>query len=124
MVHSGAGRRLAGECGSAEVGAPGVVAGVGVLVGGREARGHLRTLGSHHLEGEGREVGPRDLIMTPLNGRHSIENIGDSVLEFVVVEALPPSIVERLPGYRPTEQEIHDTVERAVKVFIGGIEAL
>lgn len=29
-----------------------------------------------------------------------------------------------LPGYRPTEQEIHDTVERAVKVFIGGIEAL
>ena len=29
-----------------------------------------------------------------------------------------------LPGYRPTEQEIHDTVERAVKVFMGGIEAL
>lgn len=29
-----------------------------------------------------------------------------------------------LPSYRPTEQEIHDTVERAVKVFIGGIEAL
>ncbi|RYG27675.1 MAG: TetR/AcrR family transcriptional regulator [Burkholderiales bacterium] len=29
-----------------------------------------------------------------------------------------------LPSYRPTEQEIHDTVERAVKVFMGGIEAL
>lgn len=29
-----------------------------------------------------------------------------------------------LPAYRPTDQEIHDTVERAVKVFIGGIEAL
>jgi len=29
-----------------------------------------------------------------------------------------------MPSYRPTDQEIHDTVERAVKVFIGGIEAL
>ncbi|RYY92802.1 MAG: TetR/AcrR family transcriptional regulator [Alphaproteobacteria bacterium] len=29
-----------------------------------------------------------------------------------------------LPSYRPTEQEIHDTVARAVKVFLGGIEAL
>ncbi len=29
-----------------------------------------------------------------------------------------------LPNYRPTPQEIHDHVERAVKVFIGGIEAL
>lgn len=55
------------------------------------------------LDGETREVGPGDLIMTPLNGRHSIENIGDEELEFVVAEALPPSIVERLPGYRPSE---------------------
>ena len=55
------------------------------------------------LDDEEREVGPGDLIMTPLNGRHSIENIGDTPMEFVVVEALPPSIVERLPGYRPTE---------------------
>lgn len=29
-----------------------------------------------------------------------------------------------LPNYRPTEQEIRETVDRAVKVFIGGIEAL
>ena len=29
-----------------------------------------------------------------------------------------------LPSYRPSDQEIHDIVERAVKVFIGGIEAL
>jgi hypothetical protein len=28
------------------------------------------------------------------------------------------------PGYTATEQEIRDTVDRAVKVFIGGIEAL
>lgn len=29
-----------------------------------------------------------------------------------------------LVEYQPTDQEIHDIVERAVKVFIGGIEAL
>lgn len=28
------------------------------------------------------------------------------------------------PAYSPTQQEIRDTVDRAVKVFIGGIEAL
>jgi AcrR family transcriptional regulator len=28
------------------------------------------------------------------------------------------------PAYKPTEQEIRDTVDRAVKVFLGGIEAL
>jgi mannose-6-phosphate isomerase-like protein (cupin superfamily) len=48
------------------------------------------------------EVGPGDLIMTPLNGRHSIENIGSEELEFIVVEALPPEIVERLPSYSPS----------------------
>ncbi|MFD1811644.1 cupin domain-containing protein [Rhodococcus gannanensis] len=55
------------------------------------------------LNGETRDVGPGDLAMTPLNGRHSIENIGDVDLEFIVVEALPPSIVELLPAYRPSE---------------------
>jgi AcrR family transcriptional regulator len=29
-----------------------------------------------------------------------------------------------LPNYRPTDAEIRETVDRAVKVFIGGIEAL
>ena len=29
-----------------------------------------------------------------------------------------------LPNYRPTEAEIRETVDRAVKVFLGGIEAL
>lgn len=55
------------------------------------------------LDDEIRDVHPGDLIMTPLNGRHWIENTGDVVLEFVVVEALPPEIVKRLPVYRPTE---------------------
>lgn len=48
------------------------------------------------------EVGPGDLIMTPLNGRHSIENIGSEDLEFIVVEALPSEIVKRLPSYSPS----------------------
>ena len=47
-------------------------------------------------------MGPGDLIMTPLNGRHGIENLGDEELEFIVVEALPPVIVEALPAYSPT----------------------
>jgi len=29
-----------------------------------------------------------------------------------------------MPSYQPTETEIRDTVDRAIKVFIGGIEAL
>lgn len=58
--------------------------------------------GLMHLDELTQEVGPGDLIMTPLNGRHSIENIGDDLLEFIVVEALPPEIVERLPVYSPS----------------------
>lgn len=54
------------------------------------------------LNGKTFEVAPGDLIMTPLGGRHSIENTGDEMLEFVVVEALPPSIVELLPAYTPS----------------------
>ncbi len=60
------------------------------------------------------EVGPGDLIMTPLNGRHSIESIGEEELEFVVVEALPPEIVSRLPSYSPTTSPSSDD-ERAQK---------
>jgi oxalate decarboxylase/phosphoglucose isomerase-like protein (cupin superfamily) len=43
-----------------------------------------------------------ELIMTPLNGRHGIVNHGSEPLEFVVVEALPPSIVNALPDYSPS----------------------
>jgi len=58
--------------------------------------------GLMHLNEITQEVGPGDLIMTPLNGRHSIENIGTTDLEFIVVEALPPDIVRRLPSYSPS----------------------
>ena len=58
--------------------------------------------GLMHYNGERHEVRAGDLIMTPLNGRHGIDNIGDDELEFIVVEALPPSIVAKLPTYSPS----------------------
>ncbi len=64
--------------------------------------------GLMHLNGQSQEVGPGDLVMTPLNGRHSIENIGDELLEFIVVEALPPEIVDRLPDYSPSAADAAD----------------
>lgn len=62
--------------------------------------------GLMHLNEIDQEVGPGDLIMTPLNGRHSIENIGEGELEFIVVEALPPEIVSRLPAYSPSTSTV------------------
>jgi hypothetical protein len=29
-----------------------------------------------------------------------------------------------MPSYQPTEAEVRETVDRAVKVFLGGIEAI
>ncbi|EAA8177788.1 cupin domain-containing protein [Salmonella enterica] len=58
--------------------------------------------GLMHLNEITQEVGPGDLIMTPLNGRHSIENLGATDLEFIVVEAVPPEIADRLPAYSPS----------------------
>lgn len=57
--------------------------------------------GMMSYNGEEFEVVAGDLIMTPLHGRHGITNHGDEVLEFVVVEALPPEIVDALPEYSP-----------------------
>ncbi len=51
------------------------------------------------------EVIPGDLVMTPLNGRHSIRTIGQIPLRFIVVEALPPSISKLLPSYEPEAGE-------------------
>jgi mannose-6-phosphate isomerase-like protein (cupin superfamily) len=58
--------------------------------------------GMMKYDGEEFEVVPGDLIMTPLNGRHGITNHGSEPLDFVVVEALPPSIVNALPEYSPS----------------------
>ena len=51
-----------------------------------------------------REVGPGDLIVTPLNGKHGIANIGDEDLEFLVVEVLPPAITAVLPAHSPVAE--------------------
>ncbi len=61
----------------------------------------VRGTGLMHYNGELHSVRAGDLIMTPLNGRHGIDNVGDVDLEFIVVEALPPSIVQLLPTYSP-----------------------
>lgn len=43
------------------------------------------------LGGEFRPVGPGDLVITPLNGRHGIANVGDTDLDFLVIEVHPPA---------------------------------
>ena len=62
----------------------------------------IRGKGLMHYGDDRFEVGPGDLIMTPLHGLHGIETIGDETLEFFVVEALPPEIVDALPAYSPS----------------------
>ena len=64
----------------------------------------IRGRGLMHYGDDRFEVGPGDLIMTPLHGRHGIETIGDETLEFFVVEALPPEIVNALPAYSPSAE--------------------
>ena len=64
----------------------------------------IRGRGLMHYGEERFEVGPGDLIMTPLHGRQGIETIGDETLEFFVVEALPPEIVDALPAYAPSAE--------------------
>jgi mannose-6-phosphate isomerase-like protein (cupin superfamily) len=49
------------------------------------------------------EVGPGDLMMMSLFGRHSIEPLYGESLVMVVIEALPPRIANALPPYVPTD---------------------
>lgn len=51
--------------------------------------------------GDSQLVGPGDLIITPLNGRHGIANVGDTDLDFLVIEVVPPAIHELLPKKIP-----------------------
>lgn len=53
------------------------------------------------LGDESRRVGPGDVIITPLGGRHGIANIGDVDLDFLVIEVHPPEITDRLPRKIP-----------------------
>jgi mannose-6-phosphate isomerase-like protein (cupin superfamily) len=53
------------------------------------------------LGDESRAVGPGDLIITPLGGRHGIANVGETDLDFLVIEVHPPAITDRLPAKIP-----------------------
>jgi mannose-6-phosphate isomerase-like protein (cupin superfamily) len=52
---------------------------------------------------ESREVGPGDLILTPLHTAHSFQVVGDEPATFIVMEMVPPAIRAVLPAHRPTE---------------------
>jgi mannose-6-phosphate isomerase-like protein (cupin superfamily) len=52
---------------------------------------------------ETREVGPGDLILTPLHTAHSFQALGDEPATFIVMEMVPPAIRAVLPTHRPTE---------------------
>lgn len=58
-------------------------------------------LGRMHYNDQLFDVGPGDIIMSPLNTTHGLENTGDVPLEWVVVEAVPPQIEALLPRYAP-----------------------
>ena len=62
------------------------------IVGGQ---GEMRIDGEVHL------VGPGDLVLTPQGTTHALTNIGDTDLEFVVVEVFPPAVRAVLPAFSP-----------------------
>ncbi len=72
--------------------------------------------GLMHINQERAEVGKGDLIVTTLNTRHGIDNTGDGDLEFVVVEVLPPEIVNRLPSYTPVA-DFDDLASKASELW-------
>jgi mannose-6-phosphate isomerase-like protein (cupin superfamily) len=53
---------------------------------------------------ESREVGPGDLILTPLHTAHSFHVLGDEPATFIVMEMVPPEIKGVLPFHRPSEE--------------------
>jgi quercetin dioxygenase-like cupin family protein len=53
------------------------------------------------VDGERRDVGPGDLILTPQGTKHGLVGKPGEVVEFVVAEALPPQVTAVLPGYAP-----------------------
>jgi mannose-6-phosphate isomerase-like protein (cupin superfamily) len=57
--------------------------------------------GEMHVGDEVREVGPGDLILTPLHERHSFHPIGSEEVQLIVSEVLPPAITDVLPPHAP-----------------------
>lgn len=60
--------------------------------------------GEMRVGDEVREVGPYDLVLTPLHERHSFRVLGDEPVELIVSEVLPPAITAVLPPHRPAEE--------------------
>ncbi len=74
---------------------------------------HTRTeelffvLGGHaviRLGDERVEVGPGDAVLTGYKGVQSVDATGDETYRMLVIEALPPEIVELLPEHAPTAE--------------------
>ena len=61
----------------------------------------IKGRGEMRVGGEVREVGPGDLVLTPLHERHSFHPIGEETVELIVSEVLPPAITDRLPAHAP-----------------------
>jgi len=59
--------------------------------------------GRMRVADESRDVGPGDLILTPLHTAHSFQVLGDEPATFIVMEMVPPEIKGVLPFHRPTE---------------------
>ncbi len=65
----------------------------------------IKGRGEMRVGGETREVGPGDLILTPLHERHSFHPVGDDAVELIVSEVLPPAITSVLPPHAPAVEQ-------------------
>lgn len=58
--------------------------------------------GEMTVDGQVREVGAGDLVLTPLGSRHSFRPLGEEAVEIIVMEMLPPEIRRALPDHSPS----------------------
>lgn len=65
----------------------------------------VRGTGRMEVDGELTEVGPGDLILTPLHSQHSFQPTGGEPVEIIVCEMLPPVILDRLPSHSPSVKD-------------------
>ena len=61
----------------------------------------VRGTGQMKMDGDTLDVGPGDLVLTPLNSCHSFRPTGGEPVEIIVCEMLPPEILARLPAHSP-----------------------
>ena len=62
----------------------------------------VRGRGEMTVDGQVGEVKAGDLILTPLNSRHSFRPLGGEAVEIIVMEMLPPEIRRVLPDHSPS----------------------